>query len=89
MQRIKPLNNDTSNTLVHYNAIELNNTKFATKEILYFNRLPKVGSSFLLALIKKYLAPFNSFKIKSYQKRENDRIVNYDCIHLNYKQQVK
>ena len=61
---------------------ELNNTRKATKDVLFFNRVPKVGSQTTMELLKK-LSVKNNF---NYHK---DRTQKVETIKLTYKEEVK
>lgn len=54
---------NTTSSIFNYNATVLNNTTFATKKVLFFNRVRKVGSTMLIKLIEK-LTPFRFIKDK-------------------------
>ena len=61
--------------------LELNNTRKAKKEILFFNRVPKVGSQTTMELMRA-LATKNNFH---YHK---DRTQKVETIKLTYNEEV-
>ena len=61
--------------------MELNNTKNAKKEILFFNRVPKVGSQTTMELLK-------SLSIKNNFHYHKDRTQKTENIKLTYNEEV-
>ena len=62
--------------------MELNNTKNAKKEILFFNRVPKVGSQTTMELLK-------SLSIKNNFHYHKDRTQKTETIKLSYNEEVR
>jgi hypothetical protein len=62
-------------------ATELNNTRLAKKEILFFNRVPKVGSQTTMELLK-------ALSIKNNFKYHKDRTQKVETIKLTYNEEV-
>lgn len=62
------------------NAFELNNTRKALQEILFFNRVPKVGSQTFMELMKQ-LAYMNEFHF------HRDPVQRVEMIRLTMPQQ--
>lgn len=63
-------------------ANELNNTKKATKDVLFFNRVPKVGSQTTMELLK-------SLSIKNNFHYHKDRTQKVETIKLTYNEEKK
>ena len=61
--------------------MELNNTRKAVKEILFFNRVPKVGSQTTMELLK-------SLSIKNNFHYHKDRTQKVETIKLTYNEEV-
>jgi hypothetical protein len=61
--------------------MELNNTRKAKKEILFFNRVPKVGSQTTMELLK-------SLSIKNNFHYHKDRTQKVETIKLTYNEEV-
>ena len=61
---------------------ELNNTRKATKETLFFNRVPKVGSQTAMELLK-------SLAIKNNFHYHKDRTQKVETIKLTYSEEVR
>ena len=62
--------------------MELNNTRKAKKEILFFNRVPKVGSQTTMELLK-------SLSIKNNFHYHKDRTQKVETIKLTYNEEVR
>ena len=62
-------------------ARELNNTRKAKKELLFFNRVPKVGSQTAMELLK-------SLSIKNDFHFHKDRTQKVETIKLTYSEEV-
>ena len=62
-------------------ALELNNTRHAKKEVLFFNRVPKVGSQTTMELLK-------ALSIKNQFKYHKDRTQKVETIKLTYNEEV-
>ena len=62
-------------------ATELNNTRLAKKEVLFFNRVPKVGSQTTMELLK-------ALSIKNNFKYHKDRTQKVETIKLTYNEEV-
>ena len=60
---------------------ELNNTRKAKKEVLFFNRVPKVGSQTTMELLK-------SLSIKNNFHYHKDRTQKVETIKLTYNEEV-
>merc|ERR1712110_325760 len=74
------LSRELSNEKLLLDPKELNNTRKATKEILFFNRVPKVGSQTTMELLKS-LSHKNQF---TYHK---DRTQKVETIKLTYNEE--
>ena len=61
--------------------MELNNTRKAKREILFFNRVPKVGSQTTMELLK-------SLSLKNKFHYHKDKTQKVEVIKLNYSQEV-
>lgn len=61
---------------------ELNNTKNARQEILFFNRVPKVGSQTFMELLKR-LSYINRFRF------HRDAVQRVEMVRLNLPQQYE
>ena len=70
----------SANDLSNLNPMDLNNTRKATKDILFFNRVPKVGSQTTMELLKS-LSHKNQF---TYHK---DRTQKVETIKLTYNEE--
>lgn len=66
--------------LEELNAAELNNTRKAINEIVFFNRVPKVGSQTFMELLKR-LAMENEYEF------HRDAMQRVETIRLNVRQQ--
>ncbi len=74
------LSRELSNEKLNLNPMELNNTRKAKKEVLFFNRVPKVGSQTTMELMKS-LSKKNNF---AYHK---DRTQKVETIKLTYNEE--
>jgi len=74
------LSRELSNEKVKLNPMDFNNTVKAKKEVLFFNRVPKVGSQTTMELLKS-LAKRNNF---AYHK---DRTQKVETIKLTYNEE--
>merc|ERR1711884_927130 len=74
------LSRELSNEKVKLNPVDYNNTVKAKKEVLFFNRVPKVGSQTTMELLKS-LAKRNNF---AYHK---DRTQKVETIKLTYNEE--
>lgn len=61
-------------------AAELNNTNKAAHEILFFNRVPKVGSQTFMELLKR-LSVYNQFQF------HRDSVQRVEMVRLGIRQQ--
>lgn len=64
----------------------LNNTKRADKHVLFFNRVPKVGSQTFMQLLRRLSVRNNfAFNRDQVQRVETIRLAPYEqvCIHSN------
>jgi len=86
--RVRPQSRELSTApeeRVHYGKLdvnELNNTRKATKETLFFNRVPKVGSQTAMELLK-------SLAIKNNFHYHKDRTQKVETIKLTYSEEKK
>lgn len=70
-----------ANSLLQLDPNDLNNTKHATKDVLFFNRVPKVGSQTTMELMK-------SLSIKNNFHYHKDRTQKVETIKLTYNEEV-
>jgi len=74
------LSRELSNEKSNLNPMDLNNTAKATKEILFFNRVPKVGSQTTMELLK-------SLSHKNHFMYHKDRTQKVETIKLTYNEE--
>ena len=70
----------STNERLNLNPMDLNNTKKAKKEILFFNRVPKVGSQTTMELLK-------SLSHKNHFMYHKDRTQKVETIKLTYNEE--
>jgi len=85
--RVRSMNRDLSTAQEReeygkLDPMELNNTRKAKKEILFFNRVPKVGSQTTMELLK-------SLSIKNNFHYHKDRTQKVETIKLTYNEEKK
>ena len=69
-------------SILQLDVNELNNTRKATKDVLFFNRVPKVGSQTTMELLK-------SLSIKNNFHYHKDRTQKVETIKLTYNEEVR
>ena len=67
--------------LFQLDPMELNNTRKAKRDILFFNRVPKVGSQLTMELLK-------SLSLKNKFHYHKDKTQKVEVIKLTYSQEV-
>lgn len=69
---------------LQYNVWDLNNTRKAGKDVLFFNRVPKVGSQTIMELLKKLSERnrFHFYKDRT-QKTETVKLTYYEEVHIS------